>query len=251
MPPRRSSESRIVVEALLKGHARLVVVETGKTPRALSPTREDTAGPVTMVGAHDVAFLIGPEPRRTIAVAEIASGRIARRLPLDKGTIRSLAASPDGQTLFASAGGTIWSMPATGGGEPHRIRAGDSVVMDPSGRRLVVQVNDTPKLRLFDVPVSGDAEREIPLNGPFGLSDLALNSGAIGADGHLLVSLASADSWFFMPGLVNLTTGAITRIPIDRVGDYWILLRAPDGQVIAGVFEDRSTLWRFQPDVLK
>ena len=66
-----------------------------------------------------------------------------------------------------------------------------------------------------------------------------------------MVPLASADNWFYVPGLVNLATGTMTRVPVDRSGDYWILLRSPDGQVTAGVFEDRSTLWRFQPEMVK
>ena len=241
-------DGRIVVASAVKGHSRLMALEAGKTPRALIQTREDTAGPVTAVGARDVALLIGPEPRQTIALAEIASGRITRRLPFGKGRIRSLAASPDGQTLYVAAGGAIWSMPVSGAGEPQRLRAGDSAAMDPSGRRLVVQVNDTPKMRLFEVPLNGGAEREIPLNGPFILTDLPLSSSAVTADGQLLIVLSSQDSWFYAPGLVNLTTGTMTRIPVDRVGDYWILLRAPDGQVVAGAFEDRSVLWRFQPE---
>jgi DNA-binding beta-propeller fold protein YncE len=243
-------DGRIVVASAVKGHPRLMVLETGKTPRALIPTREDTAGPVTAVGARDLAFLIGPEPRHTIAVAEIASGRITRRLPFDKGRIRSLAASPDGRTLYVSAGGVIWSTTASGGGEPRKIRAGDSAAMDPSGRRLVVQVNDTPKVRLFEVEVNGGTEREIALSGPFQLTDFPLFSGAITADGQLMVPLASANSWFFWPGLVNLATGTMTRIPVDRVGDYWMQLQAHDGQVIAGAFEDRAVLWRFQPETV-
>jgi len=111
-------------------------------------------------------------------------------------------------------------------------------------------VNDTPKLRLFEVEVNGGAEREIALSGPFELTDFPLNSGAITADGQLMVPLASANSWFFWPGLVDLATGTMTRIPVDHVGDYSMLLRAPDGQIISGAFEDRAVLWRFQPETV-
>lgn len=123
--------------------------------------------------------------------------------------------------------------------------------MDPSGQRLLVQVNATPKARLFDVPVNGGAEREIPLNGPFVLIDFPLNSSSISADGHLLAPLASPDNWFYPPGIVDLATGTMTRIPVDHFGDYRFLFRAPDGQVIAGAFDLRSALWRFQPEAGK
>ena len=115
----------------------------------------------------------------------------------------------------------------------------------------MVQVNDTPRMRLFDVPVNGGAEREIPLSGSFVLPDFALNSSSISADGRLLAPLASSDSWFYSPGIVDLATGTVTRIPVDHLGDYWVLLPAPGGQVMAGAFDDRSTLWRFQPEAAK
>ena len=112
---------------------------------------------------------------------------------------------------------------------------------------MLVQVIETPTTRLFDVPVNGGPEREIPLNGPYHLTFGPLRS-SISADGQLLVPLASPDSWFFPPGIVDLATGTMTRIPVDHFGDYHVLLRAQDGQVIAGAFDLRSALWRFQPE---
>jgi len=98
-----------------------------------------------------------------------------------------------------------------------------------------------------DAGVSG-AEREIPLNGPFNLVNFPLNSGSFSGDGHLLTALASPDSWFYPPGTVDLATGTMTRIQVDHFGDYRVPLRAPDGQIIAGAYDLRAALWRFQPE---
>ena len=75
-----------------------------------------------------------------------------------------------------------------------------------------------------------------------------LRSSSISRHGRLLVPLASLASWFFPPGVVDLATGSVTRIPVDHFGDYHFVILAPDGQLIAGSRDLRSAIWRFQPD---
>ena len=87
--------------------------------------------------------MIGPAPRGTIAFADVETGRITRRIAPGKGEIVSLAASPDGGTLYFAAGGSIWSIPSAGG-QARKVRAGDRVVADPSGRALLVSVLESP-----------------------------------------------------------------------------------------------------------
>src|SRR5262249_34680793 len=108
-------------------------------------------------------------------------------------------------------------------------------------------VVEAPKTRLFEVPLNGEAEHEIPLSGPGGPSTLdPVNSRSLSRDGRLLSALVQPDNWFFPPGIVNLSTGRVTRIPVDHFGDYHFVLWGADGQVIAGAHDLRSTLWRFQ-----
>src|ERR1041384_7285599 len=109
-------------------------------------------------GPLAVAFLIGPAPRRTIALAAISTGRVTRRIPFDKGVITALAGTPDGKTLFCAADGTIWSIPLDGG-DPHKVRAGDAVAVDPSGQNLFVELLEPAKVRLVRVSLSGGAEQ--------------------------------------------------------------------------------------------
>jgi len=235
---------------LRAGTWQLVVLEEGKEPVPLVNTSDQTMSPATALGSSEVAFIIvspTPTPHRELAVAAISTGTILRRIAFDKGGITSLAATPDGKTLFLAAGGSIWSLPATGG-EPKRIRPGDSVGVDPTGKYLLVQVIEHPKTRLVRVPLDGGGEQEIPLTGPYHLTFEPIGTEMIGKDGRLVVPLASPDSWFFSPGIVDLATGRMTRIPVDHYYDYFSMAWNPDGQVVATAMGLKSALWKFQPE---
>jgi hypothetical protein len=194
----------------------------------------------------DIAFLIGSEPRRTIAIAAVASGRITHRIHFDRGTIKSLASTPDGKTLYCAAGGTVWAIPMSGG-EPKRIRAGDAVSVDPAGRELLVEEMMVPVDRLVRVPLNGGAEHQIPLTDSLTPASV-VSAGAVGKDGRILTPLA-ASAWAWFPGLIDSATGRSTRIPVDYVTDFHTMAWAPDGSVMAVGLDLRATMWKFQPEV--
>jgi hypothetical protein len=156
-------DGRIAFTGSPSGRARLMAVAPGKDAAALINTTEETSDPATLVGSREIAFTIGPAPRQTIAIPEIANGRIVRQLKPGRGAVGSLAASPDGKTLYFGAGGQIWSMPSAGG-EAKAVRPGESVVVEPSGRALLVDLFESSKARLFRVPLDGGNEREIVLD---------------------------------------------------------------------------------------
>jgi WD40 repeat protein len=240
-------DGRALVTARTGGHTLLVLVDKGKDPIPLTSAAEETSGPMTVAGPREIAFLIGPVPHQTIALADTASHRIVRRFPLNKGNITSLASSPDGKTLYAAAGGSIWAVPSSGG-EARMIRAGDSVAADPSGRQLVIGVTESAKFRLFRVPVAGGPEQEIVTDGSIPLmGGPSLSPNALSADGRLLQPLESLDSWFNAPALLDTATGRITRIASDDVSDYKSMAWLPDGRILALHVGLRSTLWKFQP----
>jgi predicted Ser/Thr protein kinase len=240
------ADGRIVVDQIAAGRHRLVVLEPGKDPVPLIITNEETAGPVTGLGAHEIAFLIGGEPWRTIAVASSSNRRVTRRIPFDKGPITSLAASPNGATIYCAAGGSIWAIPPSG--EPRRICAGEGAAADPDGRSLLVKVMEAPKTRLVRVPLDGSAAREIPLDGQFHLTFDPLNAAAISRDDRLLVPLTSLDSWFFVPGTIDLATGRVHRIAVDQFGDYHSMAWMPDGEAAAVVAGLHDSIWKFTPE---
>jgi hypothetical protein len=154
--------------------------------------------------------------------------------------------SPDGRTIYFAASGAIWSIPSSGG-EARKIREGGSAVADPSGRRLIVKVMDSPQMRLFSVPLDGSPESEIRLDRSIPMATSQLSTNALNQEGRLLAPLAPRDSWFNPPGVIDTATGRITRIPSDNLGDYRSLGWTQDGRVIALKNGLRATVWKFQP----
>jgi predicted Ser/Thr protein kinase/WD40 repeat protein len=237
-------DGRIVIEQDSGGRRRLLAVQQGQDPVPLINTTEPNAAPVTAVGADRIGFLIGPEPRRTLAVAAVSNGRIVQRIPFEKGEITSLAASPDGKTLYCAAGGSVWSVPAAGG-EPKMIRAGNHVSVDPAGQYLVVQVTENPITRLFRVPLDGGPEREISTAGGERPAS-ALSPNAIGRDGRILMPMGTF-TWNWPAGLLDPAGGGFKRIPVDLDTDYHFLSWAPNGDVIALGMGTLSKMWQLKP----
>jgi hypothetical protein len=239
-------DGRAVVPTRRAGIMRLMVVEAGKDAVPLVNTTEETSTPATAAGPNQVAFAIGPEPHRTLAIASLSSGRVTRRIAFDKGEPHSLASSPDGKTLYCAAAGAIWSIPVEGG-EPRKVRTGDSVAVAPGGQSILVELVEIGKTRVFEVPLDGGGEKEIPLNGPFHLTGDPITSSGV-RNGKLAAPLASLDSWFYSPGVVDLATGRVTQVPVDFLGDFHYVGWAPDGNLVGAAYELRSTIWKMQPE---
>ena len=235
-------DGRVVVTADFSGRARLLVAEQGKNPVAMVTTTEETSAPLAVAGPREIAFLIGPVPRDTIGIAEIETGRVTRRIAPGKGRIVSLAASPDGGTLYFSDGTTVWSI-ASSGGEARKIRAGNRVVADSNGRALLVSVLASPQMRLFRVPLDGGPGKEILADGSHALDYSLLSAGAWNADGQLLVSLQ--DSWLYAPALLDTGTGHVLPLPFDNASDYVSMVWQSSSRIVALRLGMRSTLWRF------
>jgi hypothetical protein len=235
-------DGRVVLTQGTGGRPRLVVVEAGKNPVPVVATAEATSAPVTAAGPGEIAFLIGPEPRRTIAMAALSNGRVTRRIPFDKGSISALASSSDGKILYCAAGGNIWSIPVMGG-EPKKLRAGDYVAVDPSGAALLVEVYENPVIRLIQVPLNGAPEREVPRNGPLRPA-FQISPNAVGRDGRILMPLGTS-TWYWPPGVIDPRTGEVTRIPVDFTSDIHALGWAPDGKVMALSLGFNSRIWKF------
>jgi WD40 repeat protein len=240
-------DGRAVLPVRASSRVRLMTVQKGKDPAPLVNSAEETSMPLAACGPREIAFAIGPEPHETIALAEPASGRVVRTIAPGRGPVESLACSPDGKTVYLAARGVIWSIPSSGPLEARRIRTGDGVVMDPSGHRLIVQVQESSQLHRFSVPLDGSQEREIPVDGSISVASMALSPNALHADGRLLTSLLMRDSWFNPAGVIDTVTGRITRIPSGNLSDYHSIGWTPDGQVMALKMGLRATLWKFQP----
>ena len=232
-------DGRDVVDAWVSGRMRLMVMAQGKSPEPLLKTQEESAAPMTAVAGNRIAFAVGPEPRETIAVADTATGRILGRITPGKGVIQTLAASADGETLYFTASGSLWSV-ATAGGEPRRICPGLWVLVHPSGT-LIVARNDGTQVRLFEVSAENGTERAIAVNPGTRFHSM----GGVRADGLLAATVNPADSWWLQSALVDLKSGRTTRLAGDGTSEVVSATWTRDGQILALKQGMDATIWTF------
>src|SRR4030095_3331814 len=106
-------DGRALVNARTGGQDQLLLMQPGKELVPFVETQDETSMPSSIVGQTHVAFLIGPKHGQTIAIARLQAGRIAKRLEGSRGSaIDSRVASPDGKTIYYTADGSVWSIPA-------------------------------------------------------------------------------------------------------------------------------------------
>jgi hypothetical protein len=236
-------DGRIVTMQVVAGRNRLVAIEEGKEPAPLLSITEPVREPATSAGPGLLAFVLETGGKQEIGIASLASGHLVRRIPFDQGSLQAMTATPDGKTLYCAANHVVWSVPAAGG-PPVRIRDGVSVAIDPDGKFLVVLVPELTKARLFQVPLNGDAEREIVPQGDAPPAS-SVSDRAISRDGRMLVVGSSPRSWFWTPFVLDLATGRMTPVPTDHAGDYYRPTWTPQGEVYAVVAGMRASVWKF------
>jgi hypothetical protein len=244
--PLHFPDGRVIFESLVAGRSTLLVAKPGVEAVPFIQTKEETRMPACRLGEDGFAFLLGAPRDAVVAVASI-DGRIVRRLNEIPGNeVTDLAASHDGETLYYVASKTVWAISAMGG-QPRQISSGDGVAVDPKGRNLLVQLYAKEAIRLTKVPVSGGAQEPIPFQSPLRQTFATLSPNAIGKDGRMLLTITSADSWFYGPALLDPRSGKVDRIPLkysgDVLGPEWL----DDGRILAVGRPTKVTLWRFRP----
>jgi Tol biopolymer transport system component len=235
-----------LVNSRTGGRDRLLLMHPGKELTPFVDTQEETAMPSSMVGQTHVAFLIGPRERRTIALASLGDRRITRRLEGPRGAaINSMVVSADGQTIYYTASGSVWTIPVSDG-QPQRIRKGDSVTLNPYRQELIVSLTEKEGVRHVRQPLAGGAESQILLEGNMRIAEL-LYPNAVGKDGRILASMVSPDSWFSRVGLIDPMTGRVQIIQFNYSADMsggW----GSDGKVVIVAKPLRVSMWRFRPE---
>jgi hypothetical protein len=248
MNPVEFPNGTFLVSSLVSGRRRLMVTTPEGSLRPLVETAEQAMAPATLVGDRHVAFLLGGVSRRpVVALASIEEGRIVRRLETTSGAApQSLAASPDGKTLYYVDAGQIWSVDVDGG-PPRKLCAGDGLAVDARRAELLVQLNDREGVRLVSVPLAGGPEQPVAYQSSLRLAPRALAPGAVGPDGRVAVTVASKESWFWGPALLDRATGAVERVPVVFEGDVQAASWSRDGSLLAMGVGMRSALWMFKP----
>jgi eukaryotic-like serine/threonine-protein kinase len=240
------SDGRVILPALISGKARLLLGQPGGNFIPLLQTNEETMPPVAQVEDGQVALMIGSPPADAIALASVKEGRIIRRFDDTEGKqILELAASPDGKTLYYVSSGSVWSVP-TDGGNSRKLCAGDGVAPDPNGHDLIVDLIGQ-EVRLERVPLSGGSAQEIPVKSQDPITPMPLGPEAINHAGKMLIGVVPNDSWFFRLGIMDLSSGAVTRIPLNYEADIMLAAWSSEGKIIATATPIRAHIWRFRP----
>jgi Tol biopolymer transport system component len=241
------SDGSVVTSARSARGRQLVVFVAGKESAPFVDSDEETRTPASMVGATHLAFVIGRGASETIALASVADRRITRRLSGPKGAdITAIAASPDGKTIYYTAGGSVWTV-AADDGPSHKLRPGDRVAVDARNQDLIVGLNEREGVRLVRVPIAGGPEQPIKVQAGVrvGGPDGVLSSTSVGKDGRILTWIASPASWFLSAGVIDPRTGHVETINLGYDADMPSPGWTPDGRVLILAHPMRSTLWRF------
>ncbi len=240
-------DGRFLIPALTSGRSRLLLGQPGGNFVPLLQTNEATEPPVVRVGDGDVALMVGSGPKQALTLASVKEGRILRRFDDTEGKpITALAASPDGKTLYYVTSGSVWSVPSEGGNS-RKLCAGDGVVVDASGRDLIVGLIEPQHVRLQRVPLAGGAAQEIPVKSDAPITPIPLGPSSINSTGKMLIGVVPNDSWFFRMGIMDLSSGAVTMIPLNYAGDTMVSSWTSSGRVLATATPIRAHIWHFKP----
>jgi len=238
---------KILFPALSGGKAHLVAGLPGAEALPLLQTGEESTFPFAASTGGRVALLLGTPPRQQIAIASAREGRILKRLTIKATEVRSVALSPDTQTLYYAAGGAVWSLPVSEAAPPRRIVEGDEVVIDPSGRFLYVMQRAKDPRVLARVPAAGGAAEPIPIPEGFHFTPESLPANAVDAQGRVLFETSSADLFFYSTALFDAAKRSVTRIPLHFEGDTFSPIWTPDGRIAAVGDTWASSIWRYHP----
>ena len=240
-------DGRFLLPALLSGRSRLLVGKAGGNFFPLVDAAEETHLPAVLLPDNQAALIAGTGSNQTIVIASAGEGRIIRRLNGSKGaSVTSLAAAPDGRTLYYTAEGTLWAIPADDG-TPRKISAGDGVAVDPNGKRLIVNLVEKTGVRLVRVPLAGGPEQDVHVQRDLTIDPLNLGANGLRTDGKLLIGVTPRDSWFFSAAVLDLASGKLTRVPLNFTGDILVCGWTNDGRILAFGELMRAHIWRFRP----
>jgi hypothetical protein len=239
----------VLVPNQVLGRRRLWIALPDSQLRPFSDSAEQATPPATLVGDHLVAFLSGRVGAPAmLTVATIGESRVIRRLEATRGIApQSLAASPDGKTLYYVNAGSLYSVGVEGGATPQKLRSAIGVTVDAHGPvpTLVVQAMEPDGVKLYQVR-SGGEQLPILFASPLRLDASPISGGAVGFDGQIAVTVTSTDSSFRSVALLDPVTARLERVPVLFDGDLHHPALGRDGSLLAMGVSVRSSLWRFQ-----
>jgi hypothetical protein len=236
-------DGNLLVGSRTADRDQVLVLKPGGAVRPLVDGDEQTRLPITALGPHHAAVMMGPVAAPDIAILDTSDGRLVRRFKAPAPTMSTLGASPDAETLYYADAGVIWAMPAAGGA-PRRIGAGDSFSVDAGTGDLVVKLDEPTRFRLVRMKPADGSVEQIPLKGDLRLIARPLVPGAV-SQGRLVLGVASVDSWFWQAAVLDLATGVVTKLVANNPSDVHFVTWRADGVPIGFCYGLETSLWRF------
>jgi hypothetical protein len=231
------------------GKRRLKVFRAGIGSRNLLESSEESSGPAARVGASSVAFVSGPEGAQRVAIATLHEGRLVKRFAFDASSIKSIAATPDGDWLYYCAGGKV-SRIGTKQEEAARsepVGEGDSVAIDAAGKYLYIKRTQKGQPELVRMPLAGRQAEALAIPPEYTISDDPLSPAAVDASGRILFEVDSVDSWYEHVAILDTSRNIFAVVPTGFSGDVWVPGWESDGRISALGARLDSTLWRYRP----
>jgi hypothetical protein len=244
-------DGRIVYAASVASRGTVMITRPGKNPTPLIETEEETQGPLALAGKELIALKIGKPGSgykdKVVALVSVADGRVVQRLESTRGIgMGSMAASPDGKTIYYTSDAAVWAV-SVDGGAPRKIGSGENLAAHPNGREIVATRDEGTRVGLYRIPVNGGAAQRIPFN-----TDLLLNPtlspAAIRGDGKIGITVLRPDSWWDELGILDPATGKVERLNVPYSGDAAAPAWTADGRMIASGLLIEGSLWRFRKE---
>jgi len=235
----------VVFNVRRHGRSELFLGRNGAEPQLLLNTPESASLPGALLGAGNLAFIIGAGDQPHIAIASLHDGRVIRRFPTDARLVTAITAPADGQTFYYASNGIIWAQPVTGG-DPRRIGEGYDIAIEPSAKFLYLMRTGADGYELFRMPAAGGEASRVLLPPGFNLTPQPLSPSAVDRQGRVILRVDVLDVFFYQIALFDPARNAMKLIPVPpRV----VVARAgwtPDGNIIALVSRWSSSLWRYR-----
>jgi hypothetical protein len=229
-----------------KRHLKVFRADVGS--RNLLESSEESSMPAARVGPGSVAFLLDPEEDPRIAIATLREGRIIKRFSFDASSVRSIAATPDGDKLYYCDHGQVWWIDMKDeNAKPVSVTGGDSIAIDAAGKYLYIKRLQNGQRELVRMPLTGGHSETLAIPREYTISDDELSPMAADSSGRILFEVDSADSWYERVAIIDPSKKTFAVIPTAFSGDVWMPGWVSDGRIAAVGARLDSTLWRYKP----
>jgi serine/threonine protein kinase len=242
-------EGSFLVDRMVDGKRHLKVFRADVGERNLLESSEESSSPAASVSTDSVAFLLGPHDAPRIAIATLRDGRIFKRFPFDAASVKSIAATPDGNRLYYCDHGQVWWIGTKGeeNGKPVLVTEGDSIAIDPDGKYLYINRIQKGQRELVRMPLTGGQAEVLAIPPEYTVSDDELSPAAVDDLGRILFEVDSANSWFEHVAMIDTSRNTFAVVPTGFSGDIWMPGWESDGRIAAVGARLDSTLWRYKP----